>query len=135
MFDLIVFDLDGTLIDTAPEIADAVNAMLSQQGMATVQAAQVRGWIGHGTTELLLHALSASSGRHEAALRTEGIVDRLMPAFSAHYLGHCGRNSKPYPGVENALDELRTFGARRAIVTNKVERFAYAVLDAHHLRD
>lgn len=135
MFDLVLFDLDGTLIDTAPEIADAVNALLAGERLPRVEEGLVRDWIGHGTRELLRAALAASVRAAAIAPERAPAPDALMPAFGRHYLAHCGRRSRVYADVEQALDVLRYAGVRTAVVTNKEERYAYAVLDAHRLRD
>lgn len=135
MLRLVLFDLDGTLIDTAPEIADAVNALLLEQRLPCVDGALVRDWIGHGTRELMRAALAASLRQAAVAPERAPALDALMPAFGRHYLAHCGRRSRVFPDVEPALDALRHAGVRTAVVTNKEERYAYAVLDAHRLRD
>ncbi len=135
MFDLVLFDLDGTLIDTAPEIADAVNALLAEQRLPRVDETTVRDWIGHGTRELMRAALAASVRAAPVAPDRAPALDALMPAFGRHYLAHCGKRSRVYPEVEQTLDTLRRAGVRTAVVTNKDERYAYAVLDAHRLRD
>jgi phosphoglycolate phosphatase len=135
MFDLVLFDLDGTLIDTAPEIADAVNALLAGERLPRVDEMLVREWIGHGTRELLRAALAESARRAGLAPARAPSLAALLPAFDRHYLAHCGRRSRVFDDVEPALDALRRAGVRTAVVTNKEERFAYAVLDAHRLRD
>lgn len=135
MFDLVLFDLDGTLIDTAPEIADAVNALLAGERLPHVDEALVRDWIGHGTRELLRAALAASLRTAARAPQRAPTLDALLPTFDRLYLAHCGRRSRVFADVEPALDALRRAGVRTAVVTNKEERYAYAVLDAHRLRD
>ncbi|MGA0610259.1 phosphoglycolate phosphatase [Caldimonas sp. KR1-144] len=135
MYSLYLFDLDGTLVDTAPEITDATNALLASARLPQVDEALVRQWIGHGTRELLAQAVAHVSGRAVDILRGDGTLDALMPAFSLHYLEHCGRRSRVYPQVEAALDGLRDRGARLAVITNKEERFAFPLLERHGLRD
>ncbi|GAB4478626.1 MAG: phosphoglycolate phosphatase [Burkholderiaceae bacterium] len=135
MFDLVLFDLDGTLIDTAPEIADAVNALLAGERLPRVDEALVRDGIGHGTRELLRAALAESVRAAAIAPERAPALDALMPAFDRHYLAHCGKRSRVFDAVEPTLDALRHAGVRTAVVTNKEERYAYAVLDAHRLRD
>ncbi len=135
MFELVLFDLDGTLIDTAPEIADAVNALLAGERLPCVDERLVRDWIGHGTRELLRAALTESMRRAGVAPARAPSLPALLPAFDHHYLVHCGRRSRVFDDVEPTLDALRRAGVRTAVVTNKEERFAFAVLDAHRLRD
>jgi phosphoglycolate phosphatase len=120
-YDLVIFDLDGTLVDTAPEIADALNEYLATRGLAGAPFATVRGWIGYGARRLLEKALGAK------------VTDAEMKAFAEIYLAHCGRNSKPYDGVPETLDSLREQGIRTAVMTNKERRFALPVLSAHGL--
>jgi phosphoglycolate phosphatase len=135
MFDLVLFDLDGTLIDTAPEIAGAVNALLAAERLPRVDEALVRDWIGHGTRELLRSALAESVRMAGVPAARAPSLAALLPAFDRHYLAHCGKRSRVFDDVEPTLDALRCAGVRTAVVTNKEERFAYAVLDAHRLRD
>ncbi len=135
MFDLVIFDLDGTLVDTAPEISDAVNATLAHWRHASVSEAQVRSWIGLGTRELLGFALAEAThlARHDPQLRL--LVDQAMPDFERHYFAACGTRSRVYRDVEHSLDALRALDVRLALATNKEERFTFAVLDRHRLRD
>ncbi len=135
MFDLVIFDLDGTLVDTAPEIADAVNALLAEQRFSPVPPAQVRAWIGLGTRELLGFALAHVLHLPPADARIGAELDRYMPDFERHYLAACGTRSRTYHDVEHTLDALRAQGVRLALATNKEERFTFALLDRHRLRD
>ena len=132
---LILFDLDGTLVDTAPEIADALNALLAAEGMPTVELDLARSWIGHGTRELLVKALQHLALRGVREAGGPGAADKLMPAFGMHYLAHCGRASRVYPQVEAALDALREHGKHLVVISNKEERFAFTVIERHGLRD
>jgi phosphoglycolate phosphatase len=135
MFDLVLFDLDGTLVDTAPEIADAVNALLASERLPRVDEGLVRDWIGHGTRELLRAALDESVRCAGLAPDRAPALEALLPAYARHYLAHCGRRSRVFDDVEATLDALRHASVRTAVVTNKEELYAYAVLDAHRLRD
>jgi phosphoglycolate phosphatase len=132
---LILFDLDGTLVDTAPEIGDALNALLAAEGLPTVDQALVRRWIGHGTRELLVRALQHLALRGIREAGEPGTADALMPAFGMHYLAHCGRANRVYPQVEAALDALREHGKHLVVLSNKEERFAFTVIERHGLRD
>jgi phosphoglycolate phosphatase len=117
----VLFDFDGTLVDTAPEMADAVNATLRRIGRPEVSEAQVRGWIGHGAHELLGHALT-HAGVGATAVATH------RPQFAQDYLERCGTHSKPYPGVVPMLERLRESGLSLALLTNKESAFAHRVL-------
>ena len=123
-FDTVGFDLDGTLVDTAPDLCRAVNAALDVAGRPAVSAEVTRELIGGGTRAMLTRALE----------RTGGMVDeseftRLYDALMAHYEAETSRHSEPYPGLLDALEDLVTRGCRLAVVTNKQERFARKLLD------
>jgi phosphoglycolate phosphatase len=131
-FDLILFDLDGTLVETAPELCDALNDTLIEAGLPEVALEQVRRWIGHGTHDLLVRALaSASQGSADSARVPE--LSELLARFDHHYPLRCGTSSHLYPHVREVLLALRAQGVMLAVVTNKDERFTRVVLDAHHM--
>ncbi len=134
-FDLILFDLDGTLVETAPEIADAVNDTLQAFGWGPIDEAQVERWIGHGTGPLLAHAVARASGISPEALRAGGQLAAVSAAYEQHYALRCGRRSRVYPQVRETLAALRARGTRLAVVTNKERRYTDRVLDAHALAD
>ncbi|MDH4478410.1 MAG: phosphoglycolate phosphatase [Rhodoferax sp.] len=130
---LVMFDLDGTLVETAPEICDAVNDTLSHFALAPVAQQQVNDWIGHGTHTLLVQALAFSQGQTEAAVRaSDGLAD-IAAVFKTHYAQRCGTRSHPYPDVVDTLARLRQRGAHLAVVTNKESAYTQTVLDAHGL--
>jgi phosphoglycolate phosphatase len=132
-FDLILFDLDGTLIETAPEIADAVNDTLRRFDLPGVSQQQVSDWIGLGTRELLLAALAFSGKTDAAAVRTSASFALIAAEFDKHYQRRCGRRSQLYPRVRETLVALRERGVKLALVTNKEGRYTRAVLNAHQL--
>ncbi len=132
-YDLILFDLDGTLIETAPEIADAVNDTLAQFGLHAVTQTQVRDWIGHGTRELLISALAERRQTTTDAVRHSADFPTIEAAFAAHYQQRCGTRSQLYPQVRETLLVLKDAGVKLAVVTNKEGRYTRTVLDAHQL--
>lgn len=132
-YDLILFDLDGTLIETAPEIADAVNDTLLQFGHAPASQQQITDWIGHGTRELLIQALAQATHTTADAVRGSAQFATIEAAFGEHYLHRCGSRSQLYPQVRATLTALRAAGVRLALVTNKEARYTQAVLAAHQL--
>lgn len=132
-YDLILFDLDGTLIETAPEIADAVNDTLAAFDRSAVTQQQVNDWIGHGTRELLIQALASVDRVDARAVRTSEAFAGIEAAFGLHYALRCGTRSQPYPGVRPMLEALRAAGVKLAVVTNKEDRYTRAVLEAHQL--
>jgi len=127
-FAIVGFDLDGTLLDTAGDIAAALNHSLAGAGRPTLGVEQVRGIIGGGTRHMLAQALAMTGGCTEEAL------DQLLPVLLARYERHIAVETRPYPGCEDALDALAARGMRLAVVTNKLERLAEAVLEATGLR-
>jgi phosphoglycolate phosphatase len=131
-FDLILFDLDGTLVETASELCDALNDTLDEAGLPEVALEQVRRWIGHGTRDLLTRALASASQGSAASARAPEL-GQLLARFDHHYPLRCGTTSHLYPHVREALLALRTQGVKLAVVTNKDARFTRVVLDAHQL--
>ena len=107
-----LFDLDGTLIDTAPDIDAALNFSLTQAGLNTVTEDLTRHWVGHGSKTLIKEALD-----HQGAQRE---IEPLLSDFIHYYENNIANNSKPYPTVENTLAALKDSGAKLAVVTNKL---------------
>ena len=132
-FDLVLFDLDGTLVETAPEICDAVNDTLRRFDLPEATLAQVARWIGHGTRELLIQALAQTSGSDVATVRANATLPLIAAEFDRHYAARCGTRSQPYPHVVNTLHALRAQGVKLAVVTNKEGAYTRRVLDAHGL--
>jgi phosphoglycolate phosphatase len=129
----VLFDLDGTLVETAPEISDAVNDTLAELGLSGAGEDLVRRWIGHGTGELMIEAYAHAHGVSAESVRKSGEIEAVMPIFSRHYLAHCGRRSHPFPRVIEALEHLQGRGVRLGIVTNKEGRYVEPVVRAHDL--
>ncbi len=129
----IFFDLDGTLIETAPEITDAVNDTLRYFDWTQVYQSQVDLWIGHGTRELLIQALASVSDQSVAQVRQGDLLREALPIFDRYYQQRCGTRSKLYPHVRDTLKRLRESGCRLAVVTNKEGRYTDTVLRAHQL--
>ena len=102
-FDLVLFDLDGTLVETAPEIADAVNDTLTALGHAPVAQQQVDDWIGHGTRELLIKALAQAVDIPPAEVRASDAFGPIEAEFGQHYQARCGTRSHLYPKVRESM--------------------------------
>ena len=132
-FNLIMFDLDGTLVDSAPEICDAVNDTLRQFALPEVTQLQVTNWVGHGTRELLVQVLAFSLQTNHDVVRTCDLFTQVVAAFGEHYQTRCGTRSYLYPQVRETLTALRARGVKLAVITNKEGRFTQAVLNAHQL--
>jgi phosphoglycolate phosphatase len=122
---VIVFDLDGTLIDTAPDLAGTLNAILAREGIEPVPYEQVRETIGHGSKAMLTRALTLR--RQDAG---PDRIERLFRDFLDHYSDHIADRSQPFPGLETALDDLSREGFRLAVCTNKLEWLSRKLLDA-----
>ena len=133
-FDLVMFDLDGTLIETAPEIADATNDALRDFSMPEVTQQQVNDWIGHGTRELLVKAIASVTGSTADAVRNAADFPAQVAVFDKHYHLRCGTRSNLYPQVRETLVALRQRGVKLAIVTNKEARFTESVLNFHQMQ-
>lgn len=123
-FDIVAFDLDGTLADTAPDIAAGLNRMLAEFGRSPLGVHEIRPMIGDGARNLIRKVLAATG---EAG---ETLIDEAHPVYLDHYAAHVCEGTRPYPHVEAALDGLAAAGARLAICTNKSERLSGLLLDA-----
>lgn len=132
-FNLLMFDLDGTLIETAPEIGDAVNDTLARFDLPAVPQECVDRWIGHGTLELLIQALAFAGKTTEPLVRASSTLCLISAEFGRHYQRRCGTRSRLYPHVREVLQQLRDQGIKLAVVTNKEERYTQVVLGAHQL--
>lgn len=135
MFEAYFFDLDGTLVETAPEIADAVNDTLRYFDWPVVTQQQVNDWIGHGTKELLIMALASVTKSSVEAVRVSDDLKQALPIFDRYYQERCGTRSHLYPHVKEVLTHLRQQGRKLAVVTNKEGRYTDIVLRVHGLTD
>ena len=124
----IVFDLDGTLVDTAPDLIDTLNFTLTAHGLPAVPYDEARPMIGGGARGLIERALVA-----EARDCAPTDVDQLYAAFVAHYGEHIADRSRLFPHVEAALDRLAEAGYRVAVCTNKLERLSKKLLQTLNL--
>lgn len=124
----LVFDLDGTLVDTAPDLIDTLNVILERQGLTAVPFAQARPMIGGGARGLIERALIAKG--HAPA---KADIDWLFAGFIDYYAAHIADRSRPYPQLEETLDGLAAAGHRLAVCTNKIEWLAVRLLDALQL--
>ena len=132
-FDLVMFDLDGTLVETAPEIADAVNDTLRYFNLAEVSQRQVSDWIGQGTRTLLIRALAFAGKSDFATVSASASLTAISAEFDRCYQRRCGTRSRLYPQVYQTLVTLRSQGVNLAVVTNKEGRYTRTVLGVHRL--
>ena len=129
-FDIVLFDLDGTLVDSARDLCPAVNHALGLIGRGPVAESTTRGMIGGGAEMMLTRALEATGG-----MIAEEEYRRLSDALLTHYWAHIADNTVPYPGCIDALEQLASLGCSLAVCTNKSEKGARALLDALDMTD
>lgn len=120
-YPLVVFDLDGTLVDSAADIAEALNRTLEDLGLPRVPEATVLGWIGDGVGRLVEQAMQAAGRSVDLA--------QVMPGFMVHYRDCLLRSPRLYTGVAEALAALRARGVPLAICTNKPHALVQPLLD------
>jgi phosphoglycolate phosphatase len=118
-FDVVAFDLDGTLADTAPDLAAALNHTLGALGRPGVDPDSVRHLVGHGARALLRRALG-----------DEELVEQGLPLYLDFYAANICVGTRCYPALEPAMDELAARGVKLAICTNKPERLTHLLVDA-----
>ncbi len=121
---IVVFDLDGTLVDTAPDLINALNFVLDREGLPPVPLHAARMMIGAGARKLIERGLEL-----EGRFATLEDITRLTSDFIDYYAAHIADASRPFEGLEGALDELATLGYRFAVCTNKLEWLSKLLLD------
>jgi len=126
--DAVLFDLDGTLVDSAPDLAGAANAMLNDLGRAAVEVDEVRDWVGDGAKKLVERVLL-----NDASQADDGQVERGFESFLQHYARMVCDQSRPYPGVLQTIRNLNAQGMRLGCVTNKPDRFTRPLLEQLNL--
>ncbi len=119
-----LFDLDGTLVDSVPDLASALNRLMAARGLAPFTEPEVSAMVGDGAGVLVARALAARGQPASDAATTEYVAD---------YTRHAVERTRPYPGIVEALGVLRDAGWRLAVCTNKPERAARTVLDGLRL--
>ncbi len=111
MYDTVIFDLDGTLMDTLDDLTDSVNVILEKYGYPKRRREEVRKFLGNG----LLRTLRLSLPEHTP----EETVNRLFPELKEYYSTHCQIKTKPYAGVADCMKKLKERGFKMAVVSNK----------------
>jgi phosphoglycolate phosphatase len=126
----LLFDLDGTLLDSLPDLTTAIDRMLIELGFAPAGLACVQSWIGDGARQLVREALQFANG--EAG---DSDVDAALQIYQMHYCACCTEHSRLFPGVLAALQRWRDDGMAMACVTNKGARFTEPLIDHFQLRE
>ena len=126
----IVFDLDGTLIDTAPDLVDTLNVVFAREGWPPVPYETARNTIGGGARMMIARGIAA-----EGIAVAPAKLEQLFVDFIAHYTEHLADRSRPFPGLTDALDVLAAGGCRFAVCTNKLERLSVLLLKQLKLAD
>lgn len=121
----IAFDLDGTLVDSAPDLIGTLNVLLDQEGIAPLPLDQARPFIGQGARRMIERGFAAQ-GRAVAPPQ----MDALFARFLDHYQAHSADLTRPFPGVVEALTTLKGAGAKLCICTNKLTRLSTPILEA-----
>ncbi|MEM7499064.1 MAG: phosphoglycolate phosphatase [Pseudomonadota bacterium] len=124
--DSVIFDLDGTLVHSAPDIAASTNAMLEALGREALPLAQVIGYVGHGVSPLIARALAATGGGADDASMRE----RALGLYREHYRENLAVRTAPYEDVPEVLDALAGRGLRLGLCTNKPEAMTHRLLAA-----
>ena len=128
---IIVFDLDGTLVDTAPDLLESLNHALVVGGLGQTDRLRLRDFVGHGGRVMIERAFAAQGTPLEQAM-----LDQLLEAFIDHYGDNIPGKSLPYPGAAEAIDRFSAAGFALAVCTNKLERLSLSLLGAlgldHH---
>ena len=124
------FDLDGTLLDTLPDIAEAARRMLADVGRPEVGAKAVRRYVGDGIQRLAKRLLTQEMDGEPPA----GELERALDRFEHHYRDTLTQRTRPFPGVEDGLRQFAREGLKLACVTNKAESFTLPLLEATGLR-
>ncbi|MGC4251931.1 MAG: HAD family hydrolase [Sphingobium sp.] len=128
-FDIVGFDLDGTLIDTSGDLAAAVNYALGRLGRPPFPVEAIHPFVGKGAKVMLERALTASGGYEEAELKES------LPVLLDYYEQNLAIHSVPYPGLIETMDRLTERGVKLAICTNKAERFTIPLMHQLGLSD
>lgn len=110
-YSVVIFDLDGTLLDTLEDLADSVNYTLEHNSLPQRTLWEVRSFVGNGITKLIERAAGEGVAPAE--------VDRLGVEFRAYYKEHCADKTRPYAGIPELLETLRSSGVKTALVSNK----------------
>ncbi len=122
MFKLVIFDLDGTLVNSIFDLGDSVNTVLKAQGLRTYGYEDFKHFVGNGTRKLIERALPED-------MRTDENIDRFHAQFSLEYRKHCLDKTRPYDGITELVEKLRQAGIRTAVASNKPDEFSRYIVE------
>lgn len=112
-YKLVIFDLDGTLLNTLDDLADSVNFVLAERGYQQRTTEEVRSFVGNGIKKLIERAAPSQADK--------AVIEDMFIAFRQHYSQHCMDKTRPYDGITELLRQLRDSGIMTAIVSNKAD--------------
>ena len=128
---VVIFDLDGTLIDSAPDLTASLNHVLGLEGLAAVDPAVVRSLVGHGARALLIKGYELHGKHFPEGPEGEALVSSFIDYYAANSTVH----TTLFPGAESCLDRLEEYDAALAVCTNKLERLSFPILDSLGVRE
>ncbi len=120
----VVIDLDGTLLNTAPDLAEAATRMAAELGLPPVELATIKTYIGNGVSRLVKRVLTREMDAEPDAT----LFAKALPVYEKHYAEVVSRESRPFPGVVEGLEAMKAAGYRLACITNKAEKFTVPLL-------
>ena len=121
---VLVFDLDGTLVDTAPDLLESLNYCLAGAGYGAADPTDLRRFVGHGGRVMITRAIAAQGGD-----LTDSSIDELFGVFLDHYAANIPGKSVPYPGLREVVVAFSQAGYRMAVCTNKFQHLSVALID------
>ena len=134
-YSLAIFDLDGTLLDTLPDLAGAVNYALRTHDRPERTVGEIRRFISNGVRKLIERSLfitEDSKDTNDYTVSDRGLFDAVFADFVQYYIEHVSDNTVAYPGMQDLVKRLKTSGIRTAVVTNKREDAAIKLMDAFY---
>ena len=117
-YDLAIFDLDGTILDTLDDLTDSVNVALRKNALPARTRHEIRGFVGNGMRLLVTRSVY---GCDAPAMPNTALLERVHADFTAHYQAHCKDKTKPYPHIIDVLCTLRAAGVKTAVISNKAD--------------
>lgn len=112
-YDLVIFDMDGTILDTIEDLKDSTNYALRENGMPERSLDEIKSFVGNGIRRLMEQAVATGS--------TEEEIDKVHATFTEYYKVHCADKTCAYPGIKELITELRSMGVKTAVVSNKAD--------------